>query len=106
LDEAQFMSATFLLDSTCCSHLRLQGDFLHKIKSRVLCSDVSDSYIELSQSSGAQCSILEHCTWLNVMGLPMFFLLGLSFPNQRMTKFNYDDENICNDIMPVSIPFL
>ena len=104
LEENKFMSATFFLDSGCCSHMRLQGDFLHCIKHRLLKSDISDDYMEIYGK--ANCSVLEHCASLNVMGLPMFFLLGISFPQAKIALINYDDENVCHYIGDIPIPYL
>lgn len=108
LEERKFMSATFFLDSACCSYMRVQGDLLVRMKSRLQKSDISDDYMEVSwgTTEKAKCTVLEHYTNLNVMGLPMFFLLGLEFPMSKITSLNYDEEEVCHYLMDISIPYL
>ena len=99
LEENKFMAATFFLDSGCCSHMRLQGGVLHRIKSRLQKSDVSDDYMEIYGN-------LEHFTFVNVMGLPMFFLLGITFPQVKLTSLEYDHEDVCHYIGDIPFPYL
>lgn len=105
LAENKFMAATFFLDSGCCSYMRLQESFLYRIKSRLQKSDVSDDYLEI-YGNQAKCTVLEHCTSLNVMGLPMFFLLGITFPQAKIAFLEYDDEDVCHYIGDIPFPYL
>ena len=78
-----------------------------KIKSRIKSSEVSHNYILIEwQDQKAQCSVIERTPPYNIMGLPMFFLLGLSFPQNKIAFLDYDKEGVCHYIIGCPINYL
>lgn len=114
IDENLFTSATFLLDSGYCLHLSICEDLKKLIKTRIQKSEIGHSYIStnaffirnggeeqeeggVEEDKKADCCMVKYGDFehikqpVNVMGLPMLFLLGMQFVSQPVHTFQFDD---------------
>eukprot|EP01032_Pedospumella_encystans_P024490 gene24490-27698_t len=79
-----FTSATFLFDTGCCPHLNVSEDLKKLLKGRIKKDDGREFYVS-SYVDGVkhQCIVKsdlpDQHKPANVMGLPMFFALGIAF---------------------------
>jgi hypothetical protein len=99
ISENQFTAATFLLDTGCCPHFNMSPVLKNLISSRFVKSDIGPDYLvtKINEES-AKCIVKEIHKPANVMGLPMFFLLGLSFQQNRVAAFEYDRDDIAHNV--------
>lgn len=102
ISDNQFTAATFLLDTACCPHFNVSPMLKNMIRKRIKKSDIGADYLVTKvKGESAACIVKEGPA--NVMGLPMFFLLGLSFQPNPV----YDEENIAHNIGTMTdIPYL
>lgn len=102
ISENQFTAATFLLDTACCPHFNVSPVLKTLIRSRIKKSDIGADYlVTIIKEENAECIVKEGPA--NVMGLPMFFLLGLSFQPNPV----YDEEDIAYNIGTMTdIPYI
>lgn len=101
LTESTYTAATFLLDTGCTSHLNICSDLKNILEPRVKIGDSGD-YIEANVNNEKafltiDCDLPDVHKPANVIGLPMFFYLGLSFKQQRIGTFKFDKDRIARD---------
>jgi hypothetical protein len=103
LTESTYTAATFILDTGCTSHFNICQDLKTILESRIKISDSVD-YIEANVNNDkafltVDYNLLEVEKPVNVIGLPMFFYLGISFKQQRIGTFQFDSrERIARDV--------
>jgi hypothetical protein len=101
--EDRFTAATFLLDTGCCPHLNISSLLKNHIRSRIKKNDTGADFL-VTEINGetVNCIVKEDLPEVrkpaNVMGLPMFFLLGLSFTQNRLATFTYDEDDVAHDV--------
>lgn len=103
ISENQFTAATFLFDTGCCPHFNVSPVLKNLIRCRIEKSDIGADYLVTNvNGESAKCIVKEDLPEIhkpaNVMGLPMFFLLGLSFQQNRVAAFEYDGDDIAHNV--------
>jgi hypothetical protein len=98
----RFFSATFLLDSGCCPHINASEVLYGLIKPRLVRSDVGESFMQtLVNGNVVKIVVKREVPTIhqpaNIMGLPMFFLMGLTFKQQRIATLVFDENDVACD---------
>lgn len=111
LAENMYVTSTFVVDTGCCSHFLL-CDTLWNI---LLCNgrllkDVFYIKIKVGEIS-TKCLVYnempENHKPVNIIGLPMFFLLNLKFRHNKIQSFTFDEQNCAYDCVDfVNFDFL
>lgn len=99
----RFTAATFLLDTGCCPHLNLSVQLQNLLEGHIQKNDGREFYISTLVDD-----VLHNCvvkydlptqhTSINVMGLPMFFALGIAFRKGRIFALELDDEDTSHKV--------
>ena len=108
LTETTFTAATFLVDTGCCSYLNICEDLKKILRPRIKRADTGN-YLETVVNGNKGFITLDSDLpdIANVIGLPMFFYLGISFNNQRIGNFDYDEDDIAYNVCKMaSFPYL
>jgi hypothetical protein len=102
LSQNQFVAATFLLDTGCCPHFNLSTPLSDLIASRIE-KDVGEDFLQTTIDGKnynciVKCEVPEVHHPANIMGLPMFFAMGLSFNEGTVHKFLFDKYKVARNI--------
>jgi hypothetical protein len=109
LAENSFTSATFLMDTGCCSHFMISPTLMSLLKPRLIMNEIGcDHIVSTLHGKEVKCVIVpmedERHHPANVIGLPIFFLLGIQFTQGKVSSFEYNTDNIARGI--VSMPLV
>lgn len=100
LSEGYFFSATFMLDSGCCPGINASSRLYELLRPRLVNSE-ADRYLRATVAGNSVKIIVKQNlpeSSANVMGLPMFFIMGLSFKQQMSSRFHFDSSNVAHDV--------
>ena len=102
LSETTFTAATFLVDTGCCSYFNICQDLKTVLKPRIKKGD-GKNYIETTVNGNkgfltVDSNLPDIHQPANVIGLPMFFYLGIGFKCNRIGTFVFDDDDIARDV--------
>jgi hypothetical protein len=108
-EDAKFTAATFLLDSGCCPHFNMCEELHSMLQHRIVKDSAPFDYIKIH--IGGKDHDCEVCRDLpdihepaNVIGLPMFFSLGMQFQATHINKLTTDVERVVSHVV-VTEPF-
>lgn len=98
-----FTTATFLLDTGCCPHINLSPQLRDLLKYRIKKDNGREFYISSKVNDSEHRCIVKsdlpnQRQPANVMGLPMFFALGIAFRKGHMFSYELDDQNVAHDV--------
>ena len=99
----RYISATFVCDTSCIAHFLISDKLKLFLKERIHKSDVGPDYLKTNlNGENVECVVKDDVPKshqpANIIGLPMFFLLGIQFPKQRLSTFNYDEQDVAYDV--------
>jgi len=110
-NDGKFTTATFLLDTGGCPALYLSPTLQTLLRDRIEVDDLGTRWIR-TNIGGEDVRLLvrfdlpsEHRP-ANVMGLPMFFLLGLTFPQVRINTLVFDEEGVSTNCAEAHLPYI
>jgi hypothetical protein len=112
LAENSFTSATFFMDTGCCSHFMISPKLMSLMKPRLIINDIGDNHIETTvHGKRVKCAIApmsdERHISANLVGFPLFFLLGIQFNEGKVSSFEFDEDNIARGVVALSsVPYL
>lgn len=100
--DERFTAATFLFDTGCCPHLNLSVQLQNLLEDRIKKDDCEYYISTLVDDVQHNCVVkydfpTQHSS-LNVMGLSMFFALGLSFRKGHVFSLELDTEDSSHDV--------
>ena len=76
------------------------------LKSRLVRNDVGHDYIETTvDGNRVDCAVApapNDDDDVTLVGLPLFFLLGLEFKQDALSHFSFDKDNIARDVVAMS----
>lgn len=90
--DQRFTAATFLFDTGCCPHLNLSSRLQNLLQCRIKKDEGRELFISTTVDDVQHKCITKSDmqVQVNVMGLPMFFALGLSFHKGKVFSFELD----------------
>jgi hypothetical protein len=111
LAENSFISATFLMDTGCCSHLMVSPILMALIKPRLIKNEVGNDHIVTQVNNKSVICVVspmedERHQPANLIGLPLFFLMGIQFTEQKVSSFEYDKDDIAHEVVTQSLLYL
>lgn len=106
LAENSFITATFLMDTRCSHHFVVGPTLMALLRSRLVRNDVGHDYIETTVNGiRVKCAVApapNDDDDVNLVGLPLFFLLGLEFEQDALSHFCFDKDNIARNVVAMS----
>ena len=101
--DQRFTAATFLFDTGCCPHLNLSSRLQNLLQGRIKKDEGREFFISTTVDDVQHKCITKtdmpiQQAQVNVMGLPMFFALGLSFRKGKVFSFELNQDDIAHDI--------
>lgn len=109
--EKKFFSSTFILDSGSCVHLMASPRLYELLKPRLIEDGVGERFmkakiggkdVELTVAQGVD-GVHQPA---NAMGLPMFFLMGLTFDYHRTAPLKFDKQGVAMGAASHCLEFL
>lgn len=105
-----FTTATFILDTGCCPHMNLSDELTELLADRIIEDDGREFYIsthikEVKHQCIVKSDLPDQHKTANVMGLPMFFALGIAFPEGSLFSLKIDKEKVAYDAATISSGF-
>lgn len=96
INDNRYTSATFLLDSSTSHHFDVCPE-LHKLLRDRICSDELGRFIATEIGGVKHRCIVRQEHPLNIMGLPMFLAMSLSFNKGPLSNLVLDKEFVAHD---------
>jgi len=102
-DDESYTSATFLFDTGCCPHIMLSEYLQDLLAKRVKTDTFPGDYMKIKIGQNYHnCQVRSDLPDIhkpaNVLGLPMFFSLGIKFKGAHINAFSLDADRIAHDV--------
>lgn len=104
IPSGKFTTATFLLDTGCCPHLYVSDTLKSLLADRIQEDDLGTQFMTLKFNEEKHRLLTkvdlpsEHKS-VNVIGLPMFFLLGFKFHEGNVRSFDTDVDGVIRGVL-------
>lgn len=109
VDDKKYTTATYMFDTGCSVPLQISENLNNKIRGRILKSDSAD-YIK-STMANRENNLTVHYDLpkvhkpANIAGLPLFFLLNVTFKHESVGRLENDEEGVSRDACTIDPTF-